>query len=160
MMNFESGRFDGKSDDADVHGAVFDALQNFMAEIAIDADVHLGIAALKFGENIREKIEAGGFVGAENERALHDIAAVGDDLNGFIAEAEKALGIFKEDFSRGSELDGLGGAVQKTGAIGLFELADLGADGGLRAKNFLPSAREALELGNVNESSELIKVHT
>ncbi len=144
MVDFERRGLDRKCDDADVYGAVLDALENLVAEIAVDADVDLRITALKLGENIREKIEAGGFVGAEDERALHDIAAVGDDLNGFIAEAEKALGVLEKDFASGSELDGFGGAVEKSGAISLFELADLGADGGLRTEHFLPSAREAL----------------
>ena len=42
VMNFESGRFDGEGHDADVDRTVFDALQDLVAEIAIDADVHLG----------------------------------------------------------------------------------------------------------------------
>lgn len=160
VMDLESGRFDGKRDDADIDGAVLDALQNLVAEIAVDADLHLGIAALKLGENIRKQIEAGGFVSAENERALDDITAVGHELNGFVAKAEETLGVLEEDFAGGSELDGLGGAVQQAGAIGLFELANLRADSGLRAKNFLPGSRETLELGNVDESGKLIKVHS
>ena len=143
VMNFKRRRFNGESDDADVNGAVFDALQDLVAEIAIDADVDLRIAALEFGEYVGEKIEASGFVGAEDKRALHDVAAVGNDLNGFVAETEKTFGVFEEDFAGGSQLDGFSGTVEEAGAIGLFELADLGADGGLGAENFLAGAREA-----------------
>jgi hypothetical protein len=75
---------------------------------------------------------------------LDHVAAVGHDLNRFVAETEKALGIFEEDLACGRKLDGFGGTVQETGAIGLLELANLRADSGLRAKNFLPCAREAL----------------
>src|SRR5580704_6733280 len=131
VVDFESGRFDGKCHDADVDGAVFDALQNLVAEIAIDADVDLGIAALKFRENVWKKIEAGGFVGAKNQGALHDVPAIGDDLNGFVAEAKKTFGVFEEDLACGSQLDGFGGAVEETSAISLFQLADLRAYGGL-----------------------------
>src|SRR5215469_18368316 len=139
-MDFQVGRFEWQSDDADIHRTVFDALQDFVAEIAVDADVNLGVLALKFGKNIRKEIEAGSFVGAENDRTLDDIAAVGDDLHRFIAKAEKPFGIFEQDFTGGSEFYGLGGAVKKFGPVGLFELANLGADGGLCAENFLAGA--------------------
>ena len=104
----------------------------------------LRIAALEFGENVGKEIEASGFVGAEDERALDDVAAISDDLNGFVAEAEKALGVFEEDLAGGGQLDGFGGTVEETSAIGLFELADLCTDSGLRTKYFLACTREAL----------------
>ena len=153
VMNFDGGRFNREGNDTDVDRAVFHALQNLVAEIAIDADVHLGIAALKFSENVGEQIEARGFVGAKNEGALDNVAAVGHDLNGFVAQAQQALGIFEENLTSRSEFDGLGGAIQEPGTIGLFKLADLRANSGLRAKNFLPGSRETLELGDVNEGS-------
>ena len=65
------------------------------------------------------------------------------DLDGFVAKAKKALGIFEEDFAGRSQLDRFSGTVEETGAIGLLELADLGADGGLRTEDFLAGAREA-----------------
>jgi len=92
-MDFKDGRFEWQGDNADVNRAVFNALQNFMTEIAIDADVDLWILALKLGENIREQIEASGFVGAEDDRTLDDIAAIGDDLDGLVAQAKQAFGV-------------------------------------------------------------------
>jgi hypothetical protein len=103
----------------------------------------LWIAALKISEHIWKKIEAGGFVGAEDQRALDDVAAVGYDLDGFVAEAKKALGVVEENFTGGSQLDGFGGAVEETSTIGLLKLANLGADSGLGAENLLPGSREA-----------------
>ncbi len=111
-----------------------------MAEIAVNADVHQRIAALKLRKNIREQIEAGGFIGAENDRALNHVAAVGDDLDGFVAQAKQFFGVFEKNLTAGSQLDGLGGAVEKPGFIGLFELANLGANSGLRAENLLARA--------------------
>jgi hypothetical protein len=144
VVNFERRRLDRERDDADVDGTIFEALQDFVAEIAVDADADLRVTALKFGEYVRQKIEASGFVGAEDERALNYVAAIGDDLNGFVAKAEKALGVFEEDFAGRSQLDGFSGAVEEARAIGLLELADLRAHSGLRTKHFLPGAREAL----------------
>src|SRR4029077_598181 len=97
----------------------------------------LRITALKVREHVRKEIEAGGFVGAKYERTLPYVTAVSYDLDGFVAKAQKALGVFEQNFACRSQLDGFGGAIEETSAIGLFELADLRANGGLRAKNFL-----------------------
>jgi hypothetical protein len=121
--------------------------------------MHKRIAALKLGENIREQVQAGGFIGAEDDGALNDVAAVGNDLNGFVAHAKELFGVLEKNDAGGSELDGLGGAVEKPGFVGLFELANLGADGGLRAEDLLARARKALQFGDEDESSKLIEVH-
>ncbi len=159
VVHLQIGRLDGQSDDADIHGAILDALQDLVAEIAVNADVHQRIPALKFGKNIGEQVEASGFVGAEDDGALNDVAAVGDDLNGFVAHAKEFFGVLEKNLAGGSQLDGLGGAVEEPGFVGLFELANLGADGGLRAKDFLARAREALQFGDEDERSKLIEVH-
>src|SRR5712664_245007 len=160
VVHFQVGRLDGKRDDADIDGAIFHALQNLVAEIAVDADVHERIAALKFGKNIGEQVEAGRFVGAENDGALYDVAAVRDHLDGFVAHAKKFFGEFERHFTGGSQLHGLGGAVEKPGLVRLFELADLRADSGLRAEYFLARTGKTLEFSHVNESCKLIEVHS
>src|SRR5256885_10819328 len=50
-------RLQRQADDANVHGTIFHALQNFVAEIAIDADVHERIFALELRENFRQQIQ-------------------------------------------------------------------------------------------------------
>src|SRR5216684_374277 len=159
VVNLEIRRLDRERHDTDVDRAVFHPLQYLVAEVAVDTDVNQRIAALKFGKHIRQKIEAGGFVGAKNYGALHDIAAVRDNLDGFITETQKFFGIIEQDLAGRRQLDGFGGAVEELGTVGLFELADLRADGRLRTENFLPGARKTLELGNVDESGELVEVH-
>src|SRR5262249_53706689 len=131
VVDLEVWRFQRHGDDADVHRTVFDALQDLVAEIAVDTDVDLRIFALKFSEYVRQKIEASSFVGAENHRALNDVAAIGDDLDRLVAQAQEAFGVVEQDFAGGCQLNGLGGSIEEFGAIGLFELANLGADGGL-----------------------------
>src|SRR5215472_5293954 len=56
VVRFQIGGFDRHGDNADVRGSVFEALQNLVAEIAINADVHVRVTALKFGKNIWQKI--------------------------------------------------------------------------------------------------------
>src|SRR5206468_1621831 len=140
VVHLQIGRLDGQGDDADIDGAVLNALENLVAEVPVDADVHQRIAALKFRKNIGKQIKAGGFVGAEDDRALNHIATIGNNLNGFIAQAKQLFGILEKNLAGGSQLNGLGGAVEKPGFISLFELANLGADSGLRAENLLARA--------------------
>ncbi len=140
VVHLQIGRLDGQRDDANVHGTVLDTLQDLVAEIAVNADVHERITALKFGKNVGEEIKAGGFIGAEDDRSLNDVAAVGNDLNGFIAHAKEFFGVLEENLAGGSQLDGLGGTVQEPGLVSLLELANLGANGGLRAEDFLARA--------------------
>ena len=102
-----------------------------MAEIAVDANVDLGVLALEFGKDVRKQVEAGGLVGAKYDGTLNDVAAIGNYLDGFVAQAEQALRIVEENFTGRGQFDGLGGAIQELGAISLFELADLGANGRL-----------------------------
>jgi hypothetical protein len=42
----------------------------------------------------------------------------------------------------------------------LFELANLGADSGLRAEDFLARAGKTLQFGDENKSGKLIEVHS
>ena len=53
----------------------------------------------------------------------------------------------------------LAGTVEKTVAVLLFQLPDLRAYSGLRAKHFLPGTREAAQFGNFQKRNELIEVH-
>src|SRR6266404_2228172 len=159
VVHLQIGGLDGQGDDANIDGAVLDALQNLVAEIAIDTDVHQGIAALKFRKNIGEQVKTGGFIGAEDHRALNHVTAVSNDLNGFVSQAEEFFGVLEKNFTGGSQLDGFGRAVQKPGFVGLLKLANLGTDGGLRAEHFLARARKALQFGDKDKSSELVEVH-
>src|SRR6266702_4737997 len=71
----------------------------------LNADVHERIAALKFRKNVRKQIEAGRFVGPKYNRALHDVATVRDDLNGFVPQTKQFLRVFKKDFAGRGQLD-------------------------------------------------------
>ena len=159
VVHLQIRRLDGQGDDANIDGAILHALKDLVAEVAVDADVHQRIAALKLRENIGEQIEAGGFIGAEDDRALDYVAAVGNDLDGFVAQAEQLLGVLEKDFTGGGQLDGLSRAVQEPGFVGLFKLANLRTDSGLRAEDFLACARKTLQFGHENKSCKLIEVH-
>ena len=109
---FSVRRLDGQRNDADVDGAVFDALQNLVAEIAVDADVHQREIAAEIRQKYRAADTSRWLRWRRKHRALHHVAAVRDDLHGFVAQAQKAFGKFEQNFAGGSELHGFGGAIQ------------------------------------------------
>ena len=111
-----------------------------MAEVAVNTDVHQRITALKFRKNIRKQVEARRFIGAKNNRALNHVAAVRDDLNGFVTQAKQFFRELEKDFAGRSQFHGLGGAVEQPSLVGLFELANLRTNRGLRAEDLLARA--------------------
>jgi len=129
VVHFQIRRLDGQGNDADVDGAVLDALENLVTEVTVDADVHQGIAALKSAK----------MSGADRGRWLHwrrrrpgpERRCRGrHNLNGFVAHAQQLFRILEKNFTWGvSSTDlanGRGG-----GLVGLLELAILRTDSGL-----------------------------
>ena len=142
-VRLHAGGFDRQRDDADVDGAVLELLENLVAEVAVDAHLHAGIQAAVLREDVGKNVEAGGLVGADDDRAARVGAVVGDSEQRFVAQLQQALGVGEQDAAGGSQRDVFAGAVEKAVAVVLLELPDLRADGGLRAKNFLAGARKA-----------------
>src|SRR3989442_8489753 len=159
-MDSEIRRLDGKRHDADIDRAVLQALQDLVAKVPVDTDLDKRIAALKFGKDVRQKVEARSLVGAEDDRALHPVTAVRDGLHGLVTQREQALRVFEETFSGRRKMNRLGRAVEEPWAVGLLELANLRADRRLRAENLLAGTRETAELGHLNECRELVEVHS
>jgi len=152
----------GKSRDLVIvrpYQTVFHALQNLMAEVAVDAELHIRIQAAVFGEDLGQHVEAGGFIGADHHRSTRIGAVIGDREQRFIAQLQQAFRVREQDAARGGQGNVFAGAVEQAIAIVLLQLADLGAHCRLRTKNFLPGARETAELGNFEKSRELIEIH-
>ena len=140
VVHLQIRGFDRQGDDAHVGGAVLHALQDLVAEVAVNTDVHQRIAALKFRKNIRKQVEARRFIGAKNDWALNHVAAVRDDLNGFVTQAKQLFRELEKDFAGRSQFHGLGGAVEQPSLVCLLELANLRANSGLRAEDLLARA--------------------
>ena len=68
-LHFQACRLDRQADDADVKSAVFQLLYNFVGEVAVDADLHIGILAAIFAEYFRQNVKAGCFVRPDQQRA-------------------------------------------------------------------------------------------
>jgi hypothetical protein len=84
---------------------------------------------------------------------------VGDGHKRLFAQQFEALGVVEEDESGRSQLYGFAGAIEKSIAVFLLELADLGANRGLGAKYLLAGAGKTALLGDFQERDELIEIH-
>jgi len=81
----------------------------FVTEVTVDADVHQGIAALKFRKNVGEQIEAGGFIGAEDDRALKRRCRGRQQPEWISSRMRNNFSAYsKKNFTGGSQLDGFG----------------------------------------------------
>ena len=158
-MGLQAGGFYRHGHDAHVDGPVLQLLENLVAEIAVDAELHVGIEAAVLGENFGQHVQAGGFIRADDHGSARIGAVIGNGKQGFITQLQQAFGVGEQDAAGGRERHVLAGAVEEAIAIVLLKLADLGAHGGLRTENFLSGTRETAKLGNFEKSRELIEIH-
>jgi hypothetical protein len=159
-MHLQTRRLDGQSYDTNINGAILQFLNDLVAKVAIDADLNAGIKASVFGEHLRQDIEAGSFVRADQERAARRNVLVRYREQGLIAHPQEPLCVGEQDSAGGGKPHRLSRTVEEFVAVLLFEEPDLAADGGLRAENFLASMGETAKLGDLQKRKQLIKVHS
>ncbi len=87
-----------------------------------------------FRENIGQHVQAGRFVGAQSQDAARSGGLVGHGAQRFAAHVHHAHGVFEQGLARGGQADRLAAAIEQLFAVFLLQLADLGADGRLRAE--------------------------
>ena len=114
---------------------------------------------LELAEDFGQHVQASGFVGADGQQPARRGGLIGHGAQRFLAQGQELIGVFKEHFAGGSQADGLAQAAEKLLAVFLFQLADLRAHGGLRAKDLAPGQREAAVLGHFDEGIELVEIH-
>jgi len=88
MVHAQIWRFRRQRHNSHIDGAIFNPLQNLVAEITINADMDLRKPPLKLRENIRQQIQASRFVRAKQHRPLYDVPAIGHNLHRFVPQSE------------------------------------------------------------------------
>jgi hypothetical protein len=129
------------------------------AEIAIDADLHRRKSPVKFGEHVRQHVKAGGFIRSDGQRAARSAGLIGDGSQRVVLQREHPAGIAEQHFARCRKPHGFPDAIEKFLAVFLFELANLRANGRLRAEKLLSGARKAALLGDFEKCSEVVEIH-
>ena len=141
-MGLQTCRLNGQRDDAHIDSAILQFLDNFVTEVAINTDLNAGIQMAVLGENVRQDIEASGFIGADDKRSARTGALIRYGKQRLIAHLQQAFGVSEQHSACGCEGYVFTGTIQQPVAVLLFQLADLGADRGLRAKDLLPGTRK------------------
>jgi len=90
-------------------------------------------------------VEAGALICSYHNFAAGHAFGFGDLIEDDLAALERLLGILEEEFAGSGERDAASRAVEQASAYFFFEGANLGGDGGLRAKTLLRCAGEAGE---------------
>ena len=111
------------------------------------------------GEDLGQQVDAGGFVGGDDQFAAGIGLQLGDGVLRLAAQVEHLLGVAGKDLSGGGEGDAAAEAFEELGAEFLFDLANLRADGRLRAVAGLGSLREAFQPDDFEERVKLVEVH-
>lgn len=122
-MNRDDGEArvgDGEGNYAEVDGVIDDALESLGVIGALDADGDFGIGALEFGEDLGEDVEAGAFVGADNEFAAGNALGLRDGDADRLAGLDGFLCVFQEQLSGLGEGDFATRAVEQASANFLF----------------------------------------
>src|SRR5436305_5086191 len=102
-MRLQAGTLYRHCDYADIDGAIFELLNIFVAEIAIDIDLHAWIEAAVLRENIGQHVKARGFVRADGDGPMRHGALVRDGEQRFVGDVQHAFGISEVHAASGSE---------------------------------------------------------
>src|SRR3984957_12126813 len=158
-LNFQARRLNRQRENSHIDRTVLKLLDDLVTEISINADLYRRILAAVFAKDFGQNIKASGFVRPNTQRTSGSSAVVRDRHQRLIAQVAKTFGIFEKNLAGGSQFHALAGAIKKAVAVFLFELANLRAYRGLRAKDFFTRARKAALLGNFKKRDELIEIH-
>ena len=100
------------------------------------------------GEDVGQHVQAGGLIGADHQRAARTGALIGHGQQRLVPHLQQALGVGEQHPAGGREGHIFTGTIEQAVSVLLLQLADLGADRGLGAKNFLPGAGKTSQLGH------------
>ena len=149
----------GREIDAEVDGVVDDGFENLAVVGALDVDRNVGILLFEVGKNVRQDVQAGAFVRADDDFAAGNALHLGDGDQHGLAGVERFLDIFLERLAGGGERDLAAGAVEQLGADFFLQAANLGRNGGLGAETLLRRARERGVPRHFEKRFELVEVH-
>jgi len=133
------------SHNSDVKRAVFQLLHDFVAEVAVDADLHSGVQAGIFCEDIGQKRINKLLRSLQREGPARTASLICNSEQRFVTVAT-VVGISEKHAARRGQGHVFARAIEQPVAVSCSNWRIWAADGGLRAEDFLSGAREAAEL--------------
>ena len=94
-MRFQAGRLYRQGDDSHVDRAVLQLLDDLVAEVAINTDLHAGIQMTVLGKYVRQYVQAGRLIGANHQRAARAGALIRYGKQRLIPHLQQPLGVGK-----------------------------------------------------------------
>ena len=128
--------------EAEVDRVIDDRVENLAVVGAGDVDRNVRVLLLELGEDLREDVQAGAFIGAYDDLAAGHAFGFGDRGQDGLAGFKNFFSIFLEQLAGGGDGDFAAGTVEQLGADFFLQGADLGGDGRLCAKALLRRAGE------------------
>ena len=110
-------------------------------------------------KTLRQDVDAGGFVGRDHQFAARIGLQFVDGILRAAAQVQHLLGVFGENPAGGGQRNAAAEALEQLGAQLLLELADLRADGRLRAVTRLRGLGKALQPDDLEKRVELVEIH-
>src|SRR5215469_6607528 len=135
-----------------------DVIGYVAAEGALDGDLDHRVNAAEFGQNVQQ-VQHREFVVGDDQFPLLQFAEFGEGSGRFSPQVDQLFRIFVENLAGIGENAFAGGAVEESLAKFVFQLADGLADRGLRAEEFIGSARKAALASHGQKNFKLGQLH-
>ncbi len=149
----------GSGDHPEIDEVVEHGFEDAGAFGAADVHADLRILTLELGEHLGKDVQAGGFVGADDDLAARRALEFGDLFDDALALAEGGFRIAEEDLARLRQRDLAAGAVEELRSDLVFERPDLRGDGRLGAEAALRRTRKIRVPGDLDKGGELVEIH-
>src|SRR5580704_8117262 len=88
---------------AEVNGVADSGFKNFCVIGALDIHAHVWILLFEFGENLRQDVQAGAFVGSDDNLSAGHALGFGDGGQHGLARSDDLFGKFLEELARGRD---------------------------------------------------------
>ncbi len=145
--------------DPEIRLIVDHGVHDACAKGAVDQYLHIGESLFELGKYARQNVNAGCFVRGDDQFAAGHALQFMNGVLGAAFQLQDLLGIIGEDLAGGCQGDLSSEPVEQGRVHFLFQLANLGAHGGLGAETHLRGFREALQPHDLQKSMKLIEVH-
>ncbi len=145
---------------SEVRHVFHDRLHHAASIGAVHLQLHTGKLTLVFRKHRRQNVDARRLVRRDHQFAARRGFQLVQRILCLPPHIEHPLCIFRENLARGCQRNTASETLKQFCFQFMFKLANLRADGGLRAIARLRGFREALQTDNFEKCVELIKIHT
>ena len=150
---------DGKGNDAEIDRVIDDRFENLGVVGALDIHRHIGILLFEVCKNVGQDVQAGAFVGADDDFAAGNALHLGNGDHHGLAGVQRLFHVLQKSLAGGGERDFAAGTVEQLGADFFLDAANLRRNRRLGAETLLRRPRERGVPRHFEKGFELVEVH-